>query len=208
MKYSITRLLVMKKSLEKDLDGYLSSPASELTVTVKASTSHTDKEKLQAKQKAFLDRLTATFKKRDRIATAIAESNARTVVSVNGVNMTVTAAIDRKNNIEKEEQFCNLLTTAGKSVQKQLEYAERQMENEIKERAQILVGRDKAVTKEALDLVKASVEDLLKLEVIEPCDLYALVVAKRAVIDHFMEEIDIALNESNATTLVEVDLNV
>lgn len=54
--------------------------------------------------------------------------------------MTVTAAIDRKNNIEKEKQFCNLLTTAGKSVQKQLEYAERQMENEIKERAQILVG--------------------------------------------------------------------
>lgn len=64
------------------------------------------------------------------------------------------------------------------------------------------------VTKEALDLVKASVEDVLKLEVIEPCDLYALVMAKRAVIDHFMEEIDIALNESNATTLVEVDLNV
>lgn len=52
----------MKKSLEKDLERFLSSPVSELAVTVKTSTPHTDKEKIQAKQRAFLDRLTASLK--------------------------------------------------------------------------------------------------------------------------------------------------
>lgn len=206
--YSITRLLVMKKSVENELTTLLSSKESEISTVIKSTASQAEKDKLRAKQKSLLDRMTAAMRKRDLIATAIAESNAKTTVTINGVGFTVTAAIDRKNNIEKEKQLCNLLTKAGTAVQKQLDVSERQIENEVAQRAQILVGRDKAVTKEALDLVKASVEDTLKLEVVEPCDLLALVMEKRASIDSFMAEIDIALNESNATTKIELDLTV
>lgn len=208
MKYSITRLLVMKKSVEKELNRLLDQKANSVSTVVKATMSASDKDKLKARQKAFLDSLTAAMTKRDMIATAIAESNAVTKVTVNGKEMTVTAAIDRKNNIDKEKLFCNLLSTAGTHNERMLERAERQIEEEASNRAQILAGRDKAVTKEALDLAKSSVEELYKMEVVEPCDIFKLALTKRTAIDAFMEEIDIALNESNATTMVELDLAV
>jgi hypothetical protein len=208
MEYSITRLLVMKKSTEKELTRLLEHKPLHVSTTVKASVAHTEKEKIKSRQKAFLDTLMATLTKRDMIASAIAESNAATKVKVEGKEMTVTAAIDRKNNIDTEKAFCNLLVKASTANENTIERAERQIEEEASSRAQILAGRDKAVTKEALDIAKASVEELYKMEVVEPQDIYVLAITKRAEIDAFMEEIDVVLNESNATTKVTLNLTV
>lgn len=208
MKYSITRLLVLKKSVEKQLDALLETRDSSITTTVKASVSSSEKAKMRTRQQSFLNQLDAAFKKRNIIAEAIANSNANTKVEVGGTTMTVTAAIDRKNNLNREKSYTNLLGSALNRVTLDLARSERAIEEEASSRAQILSGRDKVVTQEALSLAKSSVEDLYKLEVIEPVDIAKLIETKRKELDAFSEEIDIVLNESNATTLVELSLGV
>ena len=208
MNYSITRLLVLKKSVEKQLDTLLETQAANITTTVKASASSTEKTKMRTRQQSLIDQLDAAFKKRNIIAEAIANSNANTKVEVGGTTMTVTAAIDRKNNLNREKLYINLLGSALNRVTMDLTRAERAIEEEASSRAQILSGRDKVVTQEALSLAKSSVEDLYKLEVVEPVDIAKLIETKRKELDAFSEEIDIVLNESNATTLVELALGV
>lgn len=206
--YSITRLLVMKKSVEKELERLLDNNSNVVSTTVKTSTSKEVKDALRKKQKAFLDKLNAAMSKRDKIASAISKSNAEAEVTVAGVKMTVAAAIDRKNNIEKEKRFCNLLSSAGVANERALARAEQTIEREASERAQTLSGRDKAPTAEVLKAATDAVKDLYAVEVIEPANVYKLAVEKREAIDLFLEDVDIALNESNATTMVELDLAV
>jgi len=198
----------MKKVEEKELDRLLSSPAASVATVAKVSMPTSDKDVLRNRQRAFLQSLESAIARRDKIAASITQSNAVTSLVVDGVPMTVAAAIDRKNNIEKEKAFCNLLSKASTAVTTAINSAERSIEEEASNRAQILAGRDKAVTKEALDLAKASVEDLYKLETIEPCDIFKLLIKKLESVDKFMAEVDIALNESNATTKIELDLVV
>ena len=138
----------------------------------------------------------------NKICRAITLSNATTKVEINGKEMTVSDAINRKNNIEYEEDLL-----------RRLKYEYSRVLEKVKERNDLLESKidnlREVDKKEKID--KQSSYDLMRenesWELIDPLDIKKVISDMEDDILKFKSEVDFALSTSNAQTIIEVDID-
>ena len=207
MQISITRALSELKVLQKRFDKEVSqldviSVQHGLTLVKNSSVKPED---FSEKAKAQLQSVEDLQKRIHLIKTKIQQSNAITVVKIGTQEMTVLEAIIKKSLIENQKDLLARLKKQLILANDNFEAATVSNENKIAKQLEdatknSTVKLDLEVEKQ----IKASVESLYPIKMIDPCKLSDKIKALEDEIEEFEANVDFALSESNALTQIEV----
>ena len=207
MQISITRALSELKVLQKRFDKEVSqldviSVQHGLTLMRNSSVKPED---FSEKAKAQLQSVEALQRRIHLIKTKIQQSNAITVVKIGTPEMTVLEAIIKKSLIENQKSLLARLKRQLTLANDNFENATMSNENKIAKQLEdatknSTVKLDLEVEKQ----IKASVESLYPIKMIDPCKLSDKIKALEDEIEEFEANVDFALSESNALTQIEV----
>lgn len=207
MQISITRALSELKVLQKRFDKEVSqldviSVQHGLTLMKNSSVKPED---FSEKAKAQLQSIEDLQKRIHLIKTKIQQSNAITVVKIGTQEMTVLEAIIKKSLIENQKDLLARLKKQLILANDNFEAATVSNENKIAKQLEdatknSTVKLDLEVEKQ----IKASVESLYPIKMIDPCKLSDKIKALEDEIEEFEANVDFALSESNALTQIEV----
>ena len=207
MQISITRALSELKVLQKRFDKEVSqldviSVQHGLTLMKNSSVKPED---FSEKAKAQLQSVEALQRRIHLIKIKIQQSNAITVVKIGTQEMTVLEAIIKKSLIENQKDLLARLKKQLILANDNFEAATVSNENKIAKQLEdatknSTVKLDLEVEKQ----IKASVESLYPIKMIDPCKLSDKIKALEDEIEEFEANVDFALSESNALTQIEV----
>ena len=160
-----------------------------------------DKEKFKANAKSSMDSINGLITRRTALKSALVLSNATTNVTINGVVMTVAAAIERKDSIESERMYLNKLVehynSATRNVESMTQQAQREVDEQIK-----AMG---AVGAELIVETRKKLIEQRKVELYDPHGALGVIEKLRENIEKFEADVDTHLSISNAVTEIAAD---
>lgn len=144
------------------------------------------------------------IKNRNAIKSAIVKSNAVTMVKVDGVEMTVAEAIERKSAIEYERSllasFKDQFAGTKNTVEKQNARVQERIDNMLSQ----IASSGKNDIAEAQKIMSETYMANNGWGMFDPLDLAEKIKALDKQIDGFEKDVDIALSMSNAITTIEI----
>lgn len=205
IKMNIHKALSTKKLLDKRIEKATNNLIPVGYKMKSSATEYRTKEEVDRFNKetsSSYKQVTTLINNYNKICQAITLSNATTKVEINGKEMTVSDAINRKNNIEYEEDLL-----------RRLKYEYTIVLDKVKERNDLLESKidnlREVDKKEKID--KQNTYDLMRenesWELIDPLDIKKVISEMEDDILKFKSEVDFALSTSNAQTIIEVDID-
>jgi hypothetical protein len=153
--------------------------------------------------RASLQSVTALIDRRAILKSAIVLSNATTMVTVVGKQMTVAEAIERKSSIGYEQSLVNSLSNQLASSQRTIETENERIMKSISTSLEAIYGKDSSKTEEFMTTRGALIAKKT-LKLVDPLDASAISLSISTDIENFLMSVDVALNISNATTMIDV----
>ena len=206
VKISIARALVELKSLGGRIERAAALPVvgvvlGEGELAKPNDNAFKDLETLKAALKGNFDSLQALILRRELVKRAVVTANASTTVTIGDKDYTLAEAIEMKKFVVSRKAFLSRLQLQLRSVSATVGTKKTELENRID-----------AYSKEQADntnedLVKTTVEDMRKRgtpSIVAPVDLQQFITTQLNEIEVFEQEVDVALNETNAATQIEV----
>jgi hypothetical protein len=193
---TVARALRKLKTLDKKISKKINSSCF---VNYKIGT---DTVKSNCTPKDDLQSIYDLISYRDRLKSAIAQSNAVTVVKVGEEKMTVLEAIERKNSINFYRDLLAALHSQLLITLDDIEQQNEDVQRRLDRLLEVSIGNDsnkkeiENITKSFLKRNEATLEDEI--------GIYEEIETLRKDIDDFEDNVDIALSESNALTKIEV----
>lgn len=165
------------------------------------------KDEFGERAKASYQSVTDLIANRNALKSAIVKSNAETIITVDGKNMTRAEGIERKNSIEYEEELLTEMKKQYVNTTANVEKENKKVDNKVDDLIATLVGKDstKQLSKEDQEAVEKPYRSKNEFEFIDPIGIFDKMLALEADIDGFKSNIDSQLVLSNATTFIEVD---
>jgi hypothetical protein len=206
MQISITRGLTELKLLQNRIASTIQN-ATFVACAKKSSTkvNMTEKDQFIKDAVGSLQSVEDLIARRAKLKSAIVASNAVTLVTINGVDMTVAEAIELKTSIVYNK---TLLATLEKQYRAALAVANRENEK-AEEKLQVLLvttlGKDAANRKDenALSIIKPFL-DQNEVALVDPLSIAKVIDEISAYIMNFESEVDFVLSESNSITKIEI----
>ena len=195
-KITITRGLTSLKTLEKKISKAIND--AEFT-DVKVGTKKS--ELTTADAVAALQKVQDLIDYRDNLKSAIAMSNAVTLVKVGSVTMKVTEAIEKKTSIVFRVKLLEKMRRDQMYKKDEVEEINRDVESRLDKLLRTSVGDGNAAEAEAIS--KPFLERN-SAQLFDPLNIQGKIEALDAEIDDFLENVDVCLSESNSTTYIEV----
>jgi hypothetical protein len=151
--------------------------------------------------------VTDLIKRKYRLRSALLKANISTKVTICGVEYSITEAIEMKDNLSLKQQLLSRLREQLSSSNIEFNNATEQVDRDFE---RMLTTQTSGITNKS-DLAKVR-EDfrtafygLNEVSVVDPLKLKDKIDELTSEINDFTTEVDAALSEINATTLVEVD---
>lgn len=163
---------------------------------------------VEAKIKTDLQSVQDLIVRRNKIKAAIVASNAVTVVSVAGVQMTVAEAIERKSSIAYEQKLLSQLRGQFNQSNQLYQQQLSKLESDVEATILVLAGKENAgrtLDAASLDSAKAAAESRSKPKFVDPLEIGKLVDKMATEIENFTADVDAVLSESNAKTTLDVE---
>lgn len=201
---SMHSILTKIKNLKEELTGIRGRVSNDTPYVKFLTGSYNDqKESLSASFKSNFDSKDHKIKNLIALEAAKLISNNVTMIKVNSVEMTVTEALVQKKYIELQEQFLQDMIT-------QLSNAKREQVIYNDNAAQALATDLNTALNQKLDVevvngVKALHESKSKNYILDPNNIGTIYETRAKALEKFKEELDSALQVSNAMTTVEVE---
>lgn len=200
---SITRALAEIKSLNDRIEK-ATRGAAFVTITVGGKIPNGGDLQATGNQlKANLQSVQDLIARRNLVKGQIIRSNAVTKVVINGVEMSVAEAIERKGSIDKERTLLAVLTQQLNTVRTTVERNNVQMQGRIDTMLQAAVGKERKATEEELEAISKPYTASNITAPLDPNGLEAVIQKLEADINGFIFEVDFVLSEANAKTLIE-----
>ena len=208
---SVTRALVELKRLDERIQKAISGGV------FVARTVGTDTKKkvvgtndsiadVSAKILGSFDKVQSLIANRAAIKSAIVMSNAATKVSILGKEVSVAEAIELKSTVQFRTQYVNTLRHQLTNERNLVDRANIALETEIEAAVTTLLGADKrsdeANVKSITDVKKSQKEQAL----LDAGKIEDKIAAVETDILNLTSELDFVLSESNAKTVISVDL--
>lgn len=168
-------------------------------------TSNMSKEDFNTNAKSNLQSIDDLINRRKNIKAAIVASNAVTMVTVAGVEMTVAAAIERKTSIEYEKSLLKQMKNQYVSAKQRVDMKNAEMESAIERLVATAFGKDSKTNIKSDDY--SAIADPYKEKnewaLVDPVDVLNQITKREEEIDAFLSEIDSCLQISNCTNTIE-----
>lgn len=196
-----TEILVELKLLTKRINTAIANtqPISYTNGGVLASAEK-DKDKFKADAKSSMDSVNGLIKRRMTLKSALVLSNATTKVTISGTEMTVAAAIERKDSIESERMYLNRLMEQYNTMTRNVESLTQRAQQEVDEQIKAMG----AVNAELITQTRTSLLEQRKVELYDPHSLLKVIEELRNSIEKFEADVDVQLSISNAITEITV----
>lgn len=152
------------------------------------------------------DSITSLFSNRNRIKDAIINSNATTKVNVGGIEMTVAQAIERKNSILAKERFLSILKNHYTGAVNFVNQENERLQSKLEQYLSVVLGEK---DKRNADDVKLHTDAFNKTNeaiLIDPKNIKSHIDKLENEIRDFRTNVDYVLSESNAVTILEIEL--
>lgn len=208
MKISITRALSELKVLQKRFDkelAELKAISVQHGMVLRGNVS-IKPEDFKAKAKSMLESIEALERRILMIKTEIQQSNSVTLVKIGSKEMTVLEAIIQKSLIYNRKNILRSLKRQLEEANDQFEKAQSLNDSKVEKQLEDYSSKssgskiDSSLEKE----IRQSVEKLYPVLLIDPCNLSEKIKELEQEIEDFENNVDFALSESNALTLIEV----
>lgn len=164
-------------------------------------------EEYKKQMQASYDKVIGLINYRNRLKTAVVQSNAKTIVTVAGEEMSVAQAIERKDSIHYEEGLFHTIQNqyrlaVGKVASENDKLPEK-LETYL---VNILGSKEKQTNKEEVEMHTKTFMNRNEYELVEPFNTVQIIEKLESYINEFKNEVDAVLSESNATTFIEVEV--
>lgn len=210
---SITRALATVKSLNKEIEERNTGVRNYIGVVMGEAGENTsvqglDKEGLKAKIQADTDKYESLIRQVFEIKSKINESNAKTVVTVNNKEMTVSDAILAKSQIGFKKKQLQVYQTHHKNIQGLLEKLKKQFD----ERVESIIATSIPTTASDIEIAQIRyriTEEQTKItgpNLFDPMGIVKKIDDLEKEIKFLELELDYVLSTSNTVTMIEVDL--
>lgn len=203
---TVTDALAELTLLEKRIDSARVALDNNTLIAVvevgKVPTSFKSRDDHAAKARAALQRVDALIDRRRVIKRAIVLSNASTMVTVAGQEMTVAEAIELKNFIAYYEAVLNTMVSAYTRTRKEYEIAQARVKERLDKLAMEVLGKNAASEK-----YQSLADSFLAregAELLDPTNLTEEIARRQTFIEDFKSTVDRVLSISNARTTIEV----
>jgi hypothetical protein len=201
---SITRALAEIKSLNDRIEKGTRGAVFITTTVGGKTTNGTDLQTTANALKANLQSVRDLIARRQAVKAAVIRSNSETIVTINGVQMTVAEAIERKGSIDKERTLLAVLNQQLGQVRLVVERKNIEMQQRIDSMVMTAVGKERKATEEELDAISKPYAASNITAPLDPSGLEEVVAKMAADIDGFIFEVDFVLSEANAKTTINV----
>lgn len=162
------------------------------------------KERFAANAKASDQSINALVANRAKLKSAIVASNAMTKVVIDGAEMTVAEAIERKVSIMYEQAYLKKMKLAYETAQSRVTSMNEKVNDQVDKLLETAYGKDDAKkTQEVYDAIAKPYHAANDWELVDPLGLADKIKALEARIDGFLSNVDTALAVANATTVIE-----
>lgn len=209
MKITITEALVKLKTLESRIEkgiNNLSVVGVKRADGTKLTNGVTEEKDFIERAKASYQSVSDLMKLRSNMKAAIAESNAKTIITIAGKEYTVTHAIDKKNSIHLDQQLINKLKNDLSQGMKGVQQLNQQAEDKANKNVEIMLGSDKAKNKtEESQAMYNAVYDKNKGVLVDAIGIEKLIEQMEVDVKDFLDSVDTQLVISNSTTYIEVE---
>lgn len=164
------------------------------------------RDTFEANAKSGYQSVTDLISNRNKLKSAIVQSNAITEVEVAGNKMTVAEAIERKSSIEYDEALLIELkrqyATATDTVLKE----NKKVDTQVDKMLETFMGKDsdKKIGKDDQDSIVEPYREKNEYDLVDPLDLFLEIQKLENDIEEFKANIDICLTLSNSTVFIEI----
>lgn len=180
-------------------------------MVAKCKPNATEREKLaefEKNAKSAWDSINKMISNRDAIKRAIVLSNATTYVAIDGKQMTVAEAIEKKNNIGI---YRMLLETMERQMQNaNAAYYDQRLalQKQTDKLLEMYYGKDaaKKISREDYDTIAGPYKESNECYLFSPIDVDTKYKTLKDDVDYFLSQVDTVLSISNATTFIEVEV--
>ena len=206
MDISITKALRELKTL----DARILKKISETTFAASKKPKETIRgfktiNEFENEAKESLQSIKDLISRRKQIKKAIVESNAKTIVEVSGVKMTVADAIERKNFIEIEKSLLFKMNNDYGQSQVRVEENNELAQDRLDTQLNNMISKDGKTDLTAVEGYKKLFWESEETKLIDPINVKELTTKMAIDIDTFEDDVDVALSEINARTLITVN---
>lgn len=201
---SVTRALAQIKSLNAKIQRATAAPFIALAVGGKPQNFTGNTQEVETQLRANLQSVKDMIEQRDKLKVAIVKSNAITSLEVNGKTYTVAGAIEHKGSIEFLVALAQQLQAQSRQAIQQVERANVDVEKRLEQLTLAAAGKDRKVDPEELAAIRDPFLKNNAATIIDPSNIQKATENLLAEIEEFKLNVDFALSESNAVTLIEV----
>lgn len=162
-------------------------------------------EAFEKEAKESIQSIKDLMDRRKQIKKSIVESNARTVVEVSGVKMTVADAIERKNFIEIEKTLLRKMNTDYAQSQEKVEVNNEIAQERLDTQLNNMISKDGKTDLTAVEGYKKLFWESEETKLIDPIQVKEIATKMALDIESFEDDVDVALSEINARTLITIN---
>jgi hypothetical protein len=203
---TVTDALAELTLLEKRIDSSRSALDNQNLIAVlevgKVPTGYKSRDDYTTQARAALQRVDALIVRRRSIKRLIVMSNASTMVTVAGQEMTVAEAIELKNFIMYSEAVLNTMVNAYNRARKDYDIAQNKVKERLDKLAIEVLGKN--ANSEKYQSLADSFLAREGVELLDPTNLAEEIARRQAFIEEFKSTVDRVLSISNARTSLEI----
>lgn len=200
---SIARALVELKTLDSRINKSIST-STFIVCKTKNKNYQVQEEEFKRTVQSEFQSINDLIARRNQIKNAIVDSNAKTMVEVAGMKMTVSGAIEYKKVIEYKRRLLSTLENQRRMATIDSEAHRQKVQAKIDENIKIICGKD---AKADVNAIQSITEGIMKgdpVEVFDPISIDKVIKELELSIQEFSANIDYVLSESNALTTITV----
>ena len=203
---TVTDALAELTLLEKRIESARAALDQNTLITVievgKVPTGFKSRNEYSTQARSALQKVDALIARRRAIKRVIVLSNAATMVTVAGEEMTVAEAIEMKNFILYYEAVLNTALLAYNRARQEHKIAEQKVKERLDKLATEVLGKN--ASSEKYNSLADSFLAREGVELLDPTNLAEEIERRQTFVDDFQSTADRVLSISNARTMVDV----
>lgn len=212
MQISITRALSELKVLQDRINRSIIEGVFVGVTTGKGTYStsvvggvKTTLEAASASIQGSFDKVEDLIARRQKIKSAIILSNAKTLVNINGKEMTVAEAIEMKSTVESKKIQLQYMRNQFNGANQTINQVNTALEAVIQQSLDKVYGAEKSkVDSTLLESIADPQRQQKEASLLDPCKIAEKIENLQNEIQILESEVDFTLSESNAKTVIEI----
>lgn len=169
-------------------------------------TPNKTKEEFNSEAEASYQSVIDLIARREKIKTAIVDSNATTMVEINGEKMSVAKAIDLKTSIIYRQEFLDKMKNQLRAAEGSVNLKNAAMEKNLDQLVLANFSKDSkgAAKPEEYEAIAAPFRKANEYSLVDPLSLEKKIEEEEKYIEGFLSHVDQVLQVSNCITSIEI----